>query len=306
MAEERLIDDDKDRKYKIRKNAYGEDELVLDDTPEAEEEIEEVGFEVPEFEEDDEELAVMTPEQLAERRRLKEEADKRRQEEVKNTANRARQLIADGKYEDANYILSAVESPTGDDAEVSALKLRAITRDFTDYADAEDGLFVAESLKTGITEEIRTELTPYLDGVNEVRASLKEEVEALSNENDAKKDERRARFKARKKNSLIAFLITGIPLLVFAVLAIYYSTIMYAEKDGSNITLFIVFIALAGVFLIASLITARRLWQSANYLKLNENNSSTKLGRELEDKKAQLDFVEKICEVIGSGNDISR
>ena len=34
MAEERLIDDDKDKKYKIRKNADGEDELYIDDTEE--------------------------------------------------------------------------------------------------------------------------------------------------------------------------------------------------------------------------------------------------------------------------------
>ena len=36
MAEERLIDDDKDRKYKVIKNADGEDELVIDDTPDEE------------------------------------------------------------------------------------------------------------------------------------------------------------------------------------------------------------------------------------------------------------------------------
>ena len=32
MAEERLIDDDKDKKYKIGKNADGEDEFYIDDT----------------------------------------------------------------------------------------------------------------------------------------------------------------------------------------------------------------------------------------------------------------------------------
>ena len=65
MAEERLIDDDKDRKYKIRKNADGEDELVVDSAPEEEEEAEDIEFEVPELDSDDEEAAVMTPEQLA-------------------------------------------------------------------------------------------------------------------------------------------------------------------------------------------------------------------------------------------------
>ena len=49
MAEERLIDDDKDRKYKIRKNENGEDELVIDGLPE-EEDREEIAFEVPDLE----------------------------------------------------------------------------------------------------------------------------------------------------------------------------------------------------------------------------------------------------------------
>ena len=59
MAEERLIDDDKDKKYKIRINEQGEEELVLDETrAESDaEESDEVGFEVPELDEDDEEAA---------------------------------------------------------------------------------------------------------------------------------------------------------------------------------------------------------------------------------------------------------
>ena len=40
MAEERLIDDDKDKKYKIRKNEKGEDELYLsEESEEGEEEV---------------------------------------------------------------------------------------------------------------------------------------------------------------------------------------------------------------------------------------------------------------------------
>ena len=43
MAEERLIDDDKDRKYKIRINENGEEELVIVDTEDEEEELPEYG-----------------------------------------------------------------------------------------------------------------------------------------------------------------------------------------------------------------------------------------------------------------------
>ena len=78
MAEERLIDDDKDRKYKIRKNENGEEELVISPQDGEEENAEEVSFEVPDFDTDDEEAAVMTPEQLAARQRQREEEEARR------------------------------------------------------------------------------------------------------------------------------------------------------------------------------------------------------------------------------------
>ena len=79
MAEERLIDDDKDRKYKIRINEYGEEELIIDESAEEEAESEIPVFEIPEDGEDDEEAALLTPEQLAERERLKlEEQTKRK------------------------------------------------------------------------------------------------------------------------------------------------------------------------------------------------------------------------------------
>ena len=77
MAEERLIDDDKDKKYKIRKNAEGVDELYIDGEPE-----EELTFEIPEFETDDEEAAVMTPEQLAAREKMREDEERRRVEKI--------------------------------------------------------------------------------------------------------------------------------------------------------------------------------------------------------------------------------
>ena len=69
MAEERLIDADKDKKYRIKINADGEEELVVDEGVEpVEEVVQEVLFEVEEISEDNEEEAVMTPEQLAAKR----------------------------------------------------------------------------------------------------------------------------------------------------------------------------------------------------------------------------------------------
>ena len=73
MAEERLIDADKDKKYRIKINADGEEELVVDEGVEpVEEVVQEVLFEVEEISEDNEEEAVMTPEQLAAKREREE------------------------------------------------------------------------------------------------------------------------------------------------------------------------------------------------------------------------------------------
>ena len=51
MAEERLIDDDKDRKYRIRVNENGEEELEIIDPDDVDEEP---VFDMPDYEEDDE------------------------------------------------------------------------------------------------------------------------------------------------------------------------------------------------------------------------------------------------------------
>ena len=92
MAEERLIDDDKDRKYKIRKNADGEDELIIDDTTD-EDETDIPVFAVPEAE-DDEEAAVLTPEEFAERQRQREEEERLLNEKIALSVAEARKKLA--------------------------------------------------------------------------------------------------------------------------------------------------------------------------------------------------------------------
>ena len=82
MAEERLIDDDKDRKYKIRKNADGEDELYIDDTPDEEDDVIMPVFAVPYDDEDDDEAVSLTPEQFAERERIKQEEREAREKRL--------------------------------------------------------------------------------------------------------------------------------------------------------------------------------------------------------------------------------
>ena len=296
MAEERLIDDDKDRKYKIIKNADGEDELVIDDAPEAEEPEEELGFEVPELDSDDEEAAIMTPEQLAAREKQREEEEAARKSKLIEIAEHASSLLAEKKYEDAGYVLAEADE-LGDDGEIYVLKLRTLTRDFTDFTNTEDGVEAVAGVKAFTAKETVEGFAHIIPSLKAKAEELKAEVDALDCENEEKKSERRAVFKKKRNNSLIFFAATVVPLIVFAVLAIYYGTHLTAVKGGANIPLFIAFISLAGAFFIATVIAAKFLWKNSNNLKLNEKNSATKLGRKLEETKAELSFVESISEI---------
>ena len=303
MAEERLIDDDKDRKYKIIKNADGEDELVIDDAPDEEEPEEELGFEVPELDSDDEEAAIMTPEQLAAREKMREEEEAAKKVKLQQIAEHASALLAEHKYEDAGYVLAEADE-LGDDGEIYALKLRAITRDFTDFTGTEDGADAVVGVKAFTAKETVEGFAYAIPLLKAKAEELKAEAEALDAENEEKKSERRVMFKKKRNNSLIFFATMVVPLIVFAALAIYYGTHLTAVKGGANIPLFIAFVSVAGVLFIATVIAARLLWKNANNLKLNEKNSATKLGRKLEEKKAELSFVESISEIFVK-NDIS-
>ncbi|MDE7083080.1 MAG: hypothetical protein K2O89_05185 [Clostridia bacterium] len=302
MAEERLIDDDKDRKYKIIKNADGEDELVIDDTPE-EEEAEELGFEVPELDSDDEEAAIMTPEQLAAREKMREEEEAKRREKLNEIAAHATALLEEKKYDDAGYVLDGAED-LGDDGEIYALKLRTVTRDFTDFSKTEEGEEAVNGVKNFTVKETVEKLGFAIPALKVKAEELKKEVEALAEENEEKKSERRVIFRKKRNVSAIFFAATALPLIVFAALAIYFGTHLTAVKDGANIPLFITFVSLAGAFFLATVFTAKSLWKNANNLKLNEKNSATKLGRKLEEERAELNLIESISEIFVK-NDIS-
>lgn len=308
MAEERLIDDDKDRKFKIRKNADGEDELVLNENYREEttaDDGEEMTFEVPDFDADDEEAAVMTPEQLAAREKKREEDEAKRRAMLAEALDKTRALLRDGKYGDAVYASEKAEELGGTDGngEIHALKLRALTSDLTDFSSYEEGGEAVKVLSRA-GENVREELSPYAENLNGAKEALENEISELDAENEEKKSERRIVFREKRKKSLIFFAAAAAPLLLFTVLAIYFSTVMYAQKDGSNITLFFVFLALAIAFFIATVVTAKFLWKNANNCKRNEKNSSTKLGRTLDGKREELKFAESVTEILN--NDISR
>ena len=301
MAEERLIDDDKDRKYKIRKNADGEDELYIDLDGGEEEEQESIEFEVPEFETDDEEAAVLTPEQFAERERLKREEEEKRRAKVDGLLSHARQLIGEQSYEGALYCIEEAEEIIENDGQVAVVKLLATTENLRTFSGG-DVVSAVEGIENNCNKEQKQELFEKLNMLKSQADGLKKEVEALQSVNDEKKAERREVFLKKRKNALIFFTATAIPFLVFLILGIYFATVMHAVKDGRNIIFTFVFFGIAGVLFIVLLFAAHMLWDSSKKVSLNEKNSSTKTGREYESKKEELSLIERVISAIGSAD----
>ena len=298
MAEERLIDDDKDRKYKIRKNADGEDELYIDTASDGEEEEDTLGLEIPEFEEDDEEAAVMTPEQLAARKAQREEEEKKRLEEFSRRVTAARECLKIQDFGGTLYELSEAEKYGKPDGEALSLKLKALSQNLTDFTDSEELAEVADELKEKASAEQKAELSGMCEPLLLRAEGLKKEIEVLDKENEEKKAERRTVFVKRRKNALIFTGCAVVPFIVFLSLAIYFFTVRYALENGTNAILAIVFASLAGLCFIVSLFALHKLWESARNVRLNEKNISTKLGRELEDKKHELKQLTRIYAAI--------
>jgi hypothetical protein len=290
MAEERLIDDDKDKKYTFRKNANGEEELVVNDGEVQEEEpAEEVAFEVPDTVEDDEEAAVMTPEQLAAKKALAEKEKAEKAEKVARLISSAKADIANGNFSTALEAVTAAEDIDEENGEIKGLKLVIYTRNFTDFTQIEKAAEEADDVKKYTDKAQKAEMLAVgekalAQKINELNHSIKK----LDAENEQKKSERAVKFEADNKKSRIWFICGFVPFAIVLALAIWFSTIMFSSENGLYLVLTIVFGCLAVVGLVAVAFLARRLNITARRVRLNKKNTSTKLGRQLIAEQAKL------------------
>lgn len=304
MAEERLIDDDKDRKYKIRKNADGEDELVIDDTQTPDDESDIPVFDIPVYLEDDDEAAVLTPEQLAERERIRSEEEAARAEKIKSALEKAELKLEEGDFESALYAVGKVNGIADGNGDYYFLKLKILSRNFTDFQSLSECAETAGGVKEFSSSEQKQALKS-LSSVYRNRANEAEKTAtALKAENERKKSERRSVFAERKTKAQRNLLIAVLPFLVFVVLAIVFATRLFSAENGTFVVLTIVFSALAAIVFIAVLFTLRKFLEANRNVKLNELDSSTKLGREYLETQKQYEYLKIILDSFE--NDISR
>lgn len=295
MAEERLIDDDKDKKYRIKINADGEEELVInEDAEEQAENVEEVAFEAPEQEENDEEAAVMTPEQYAaklEQERIKREEQ---QAEARGLVEKAEADCKAEKFATALEYLEQAEEIDETNGDIYALRMRVYTRDFTDYTQVEEAAESAEGVKQYASAEVKREIANKASAVlDENIAALRGKVTTLNKQNEEKKAERAVRFKADRKKAVIIFSVVFIAFVAASVLCGYFASIIYTVSTGKYLVLTCVFAGIAFLLLIVLAFTARFLNIACRRVRLNNRNTSTSLGRELLENQAKLKaFIE--------------
>lgn len=294
MAEERLIDDDKDRKYKIRKNADGEDELIIETPSEEEEPV----FEVPEFDSDDDEASCLTPEQYAERLRKRDEEAARRRKSADERIVRANECLAENDFDGALYNLDEAETSCAGNGGIYLIKLTALTKNFSDFSRIDECVAAAEKLAEYGSEDEKNSAALYAETFKTRADSLRPEVETLGEENELKKSERREVFGYELKRSRLHFITSAVQFVLFLAVTLFFASTMYSRSDGLYMILTFVFAGIAVLALAGFALSARKFLKSLRNLKLNESDSSTKLGREYKSLCRQISQSERVYELI--------
>ena len=285
MAEERLFDDDKDRKYKIKVNENGEEELIIDVSGEEEQAPEVTLSDYPE----DEEPRIQTEEQLEELRRQQEAEKKEREEKASILCDRAAKDCRSAKFATALDSLESAEELCPEMGEIYALRLIAYTKNFTDFTQITKAAEGADKMAENLDVQRKEELYKISHAKIEANVtSLRNEITALDKQNEEKKAERKEKFTKDRNTALIYFAVALVLFIGFAATAIYYSTIIFSVNTGEYITYTAVFGVLSVIALIGVVIAARFLITACRRLSLNKRNISTQLGRDLIAKQANL------------------
>ena len=284
MAEERLIDDDKDRKYKIRINENGEEELVILDDVEEEEEL-------PEYDVVTDDGDELSEEELSKRAEERRAIAQRKAEELKATA---RAKMEEGDFESAQYCLSQAQDLTEYDGELYFLQLKAYSRGMTNFLELQKCVDASVGVREYSDGEQKEELKSLSEPLKTRIAEFEEKCAKLSEENERGKAERRETFVKRRKSALVAFTCTAVPFIALFVLTIVFATMMNSDLSGIYIVLTIIFSIVTAIALFVNIFTFYRAWTASRNIKLNESDTSTKIGRDFLSCSEELENLKSI------------
>lgn len=293
--EERIVDDEYARGIRLKKTDDGyvdaTDELAEDGLVEdGEDDVyemdgdEEITFDIPDLEEDDEDLVNLTPAQAQELRRQKAAALQARKDEYARLCKDGETLLASGSFKAAELKFEKALELDEEAADASYGYWRAKTADFSNCEELADeyaaaGISELESdLGYTAVQMIKENYAPVF---KKMAAELEKKEKPLAEKVLAKQEERRVVLSARRKKSLIAFIVSMIPALVTLVLTVVFGAKIFSTPDGRYVTYTLI---AAGVFVVALtvfLVFTNKFINTMRIFRANERLSSTEDGAEL-------------------------
>ncbi len=298
MAEERLIDTDKDKKYSIKINEDGEEELYIAEQEALEEE--DVSFEVPENFVEDEEFAVLTPEQYERALRAKQEEEAKQKQRFLTLLADAKDSLAQEKFVGALDYLQSAEEIDEENGELYSLQLCAVTQNFTDFDNTDLIVHAAEGMQEYATDEQKQALyQTYGAGIErEYRAQAKA-LEELSARYEKERAARAEILLPRRRNAAILFGVATLAFIGLLIGAILCGIKIHTDLSGGYMTATLILGIAAGVAFIADVFAARAFVSSMRLVAANNRDSSTKTGREYADLKEKCDTLNAVVDAVG-------
>ncbi|MCD8371680.1 MAG: DUF2975 domain-containing protein [Clostridia bacterium] len=295
MAEERLADDDKDKKYRIRINEDGEEELEIIE-PESEDEEQEEYLDFWSDIDEEQEDPNVTEELM---RAAREEQERLARAEARDFIEKAKERIAEGDAEYALVALDSAQEAWDEEYDIYTLKLELLTNNFTDFSRTDECLSLYDGYTKFVPEDEREKFRgKYAANIAAELEVQQKAVEAERAENEEKKAERRVKFKANRDKSLRNFLFAAIPFIVVLFVAIGMSSVMFSDSGGVLLVVTIVLFAMAAVGLIATIILLRPLVRDASRLSRNEKNTSTAIGRAYIESSKKAEALQELYDMI--------
>lgn len=297
--EERMIDDEYGRGVRLKKTKDGfvdvTDELAQQEDSEQdvtwgnEQEAdvgEEIAFEFPVFEqdEDDEELVGLTPEEVAELKRRREEEAAQKRAEYERICTEGGELLRSGSFKAAELKFEKALLLDDEATDASVGYWRAKTCDFAapdvlvdEYTDA--GI---ENMEYDLGYEAVEILKKEYQGVFEKRLQeLTKEETPLAAIVEEKQARRREVLAARIKRSTLLFLCVALPTAALLALAIIIG--LKNVTTAGNEYVMPTILLTAGFFLlfIAFIFCANKWLNDLRMRRANERLSSTEDGKKL-------------------------
>ncbi len=291
--ERRVLEDDELRTIKIKRNAEGGVEDVIDPLAENVEEEDELIIEIPETDEYDEDLVGLTPQQL------KAELIRREQAE-REAAQKRDELIAEGRarmeesdYDGAEPFFAQALLYDGESEEASRGLWAARTRNFTDDApfyDEDTALEAAQSnekTKAFLRERAGERLSAERERLQAEAAPLRERVSAGQNE-------RRGAFEANRSYYFMRFSVFAASALLLLIGGAISASFLVKTTGSLPLICMIACFSLAALFLLGTLVFLRRLVVASRLCSANETLSSTQEGEAWEELEQKIDCLNLI------------